>query len=129
MANLKFSKGDGQTGGANVNVTSDIARKGKQIACTLTDAERRLINNFDEGERGQSFGSHKVKSYTGDKAKYQFLNAMRLHYGLKNIGTISFIPREDFWYLDAIDGETYRIPESENGIDADFDIEFKRNNV
>lgn len=93
----------------------------------LTQTERNLINNFDEnGQRGKSFGLLHAKKYVGKNVNLLFLNEIKADEGKKYIGSLAMCKGENAWYLDAIDGERYRIPEPENGIDELFDTEFKR---
>ncbi len=97
----------------------------------LTAKEREFLNNLDKIERGTNFGTIQVKSYRGKSSTLGFLNLLKDEQGTKYIGSTSFVREgdKDFWYLYAIDGETYRIPEPAEGIDEFFDMEFKRNNV
>jgi len=90
----------------------------------LTDAERKLIDNFDEGVRGREFGRLNVRKYFGNNSALLALNGTA-----KTIGTTQYIKREGVWYFYAIDGEKYRIPEPVDGIDSVLDIEFKRKDV
>ena len=95
---------------------------------TFTDAERKLINNFcADGERSKGFGFINVKRYLGLNTRFAALNGTA-----KSIGTASYVKSEGVfgtWYVDAIDGERYRIPEPELGIEAVLDLEFKRKDV
>lgn len=90
----------------------------------LTDAERKLIENFDNGTRGKEYGRINVSQYLGNNSLLKELNGTA-----KIIGTTYFIANENAWYFDAIDGESFRIPEPADGIESVFTLEFKRNNV
>lgn len=90
----------------------------------LTDAERKLIENFDNGTRGKEYGRINVSQYLGNNSLLKELNGTA-----KIIGTTYFVKAENTWYFDAIDGESFRIPEPEDGIESVFSLEFKRNNV
>mgnify|MGYP003394005362 CR=1 FL=1 len=95
----------------------------------FTESERQLIENFCKiGQKAKTFGTLEAKKYFGNNPSLQFLNRIKTHYALKNIGVTKLIKEgEDyFWYLWAIDGETYRVIEPENGIDEILELEFKR---
>ena len=93
----------------------------------LTDAERKLINNFDEGTRGKEYGQLRVKKYLGKNSSLLALNGTAKHIGVANYVASEGV--NGTWYVDAIDGERYRIPEPNDGIDTLLDTEFKRKDV
>jgi hypothetical protein len=97
----------------------------------LTAKEKELINNLDGNvTRGKHFGQLQAKKYVGKNQNFLFLNMLKQEEGGKYVGALRMARGEDLlWYFDAIDGETYRIPEPEGGIDELFDIEFKRRDV
>lgn len=94
---------------------------------TFTKQERELIDNFTkDGVRGKEYGRIQVKEYLGSNP-----NLLALNGTAKFIGTTQLIQEggRSIWYMDAIDGERYRIPEPSNGIDTVLEIEFKRKDV
>lgn len=93
---------------------------------TLTEAQKQAIDNLDKGEKAAAFGDLKAKKYIGKNVNLLFLNELKAEEGKKYIGSLQTVKGEDAWYFWGIDGEKYRIPEPENGIDELFDIEFKR---
>jgi hypothetical protein len=102
----------------------------KEIKFTpLTNKERELIENWDKVTPTKSFGLLRAKKYVGKNVNLLFLNEIKADEGKKYIGSLQAVKGEDAWYLDAIDGERYRIPEPEEGIDELFDIEFKRTKI
>ena len=96
----------------------------KNTNVTLTAAERKLIENFDEGERGREYGRLNVRKYNGFNSALLALNGTT-----KTIGTAYYNKREGVWYMDAINGERYRFPEPADGIDSVLEMEFKRKDV
>lgn len=98
----------------------------KNVNITLTAIERKCLENLDKVE-GVKDNSHlAVRKYSGTNK-----NLLALNGTAKNIGITYRIGEggRDIWYLDAIDGERYRIPEPAGGIDEILDIEFKRKDV
>lgn len=98
----------------------------------LTKAERKLIDNFcADAPRGKEFGQLKVRKYCGFNSALLALNGTA-----KTIGVVQYVKSEGVWYMDAINGERYRFPETKNGLFGDengegavLDVEFKRNDV
>ena len=89
----------------------------------LTNKEREMIDNFcKDGESSKEFGNLNVRNYFGNNSHLRGMNGTA-----KIIGTAQYIAKESRWYFYAMDGETYRIPEPDGGIDTILDIEFKRN--
>jgi hypothetical protein len=87
----------------------------------LTAKERETIMNFDKINVKKESSFLAVKSYLGKNSELKALNGTA-----KFIGTADFIHSENCWYVKAINGEKYRIPEPANGIDTVLDLEFKR---
>jgi len=91
----------------------------------LTATEREFLENLDkvnDNERGGNFGLLKAKKYTGTNSRILALNGTAA-----DIGSVRMSRTEEgVYYLDGIDGETYRIPEPKDGIDSIFELEFKR---
>ena len=93
----------------------------------LTQTERNAIENLDKVQKApKQFGLLQAKKYIGKNVNLLFLNEIKADEGKKYIGSLSMVKGENAWYLDAIDGERYRIPEPQEGIDELFDTEFKR---
>lgn len=101
--------------------------------CELTEAQRNLIENFENvPTKGKmNFGLLQAKSYCGKNQTVNLarLNELKKEQGKKYIGSLSQPFGETAWYLYAIDGKTYRIPEPIDGIDSILDIEFKRTKI
>ena len=99
----------------------------------LTNAQRELIDNFCKiGKRAKPFGNLYAKKYVGNNnVALEFLNLLKDETQGKYIGKVQAISENGkcFWYLWAIDGETYRILEPSNGIDDILELDFKRNDV
>lgn len=93
---------------------------------TFTAKELESIENLDKGEVGKQFGLLKATQYVGKNKSLLALNDQKRFDGKKYIGSLRFNYRESIWYFDAIDNESYRIPEPQDGIDSLFDLEFKR---
>lgn len=95
----------------------------------FNESEKQLINNFCKDlPTAKPFGTLEAKKYVGNNQTLAFLNLLKEEQKAKKIGDAKMIREgEDFvWYLWAIDGEKYRIPEPENGIDEVLELEFKR---
>jgi hypothetical protein len=92
-----------------------------------------MIENFCKVPTpAKEFGQLRAKRYIGNtNFNLEFLNELKGEQGLKYVGALQMIEenQKSFWYLKAIDGETYRILEPADGIDELFDIEFKRRDV
>lgn len=95
----------------------------------LTEKEKKMLDNLDVIPTAKQFGLLQVK--TVQNPRYAFLNEIKKTESKKYCGTIQAITenRKTVWYFDAIDGETYRIPEPTEGIDSYFEIEFKRTDI
>lgn len=101
----------------------------------FTAKEIELIENFCAyGKTQRHFGQLQAKAYIGTGEVWgtlRFLNEVKKEKGVKYVGSLQAINEgeDTFWYLNAINGERYRIAEPADGIDEIFDIEFKRKDV
>ena len=95
----------------------------------LTEKEKQFLENLDVVPNHKQFGLLQVK--TVQNQRYAFLNEIKKSTSKKYCGTIQAVTenRKTVWYFDAIDGERYRIPEPNDGIDSYFEIEFKRTDI
>ncbi len=94
---------------------------------TLTAKERSFIDAFcADLPRGKRFGYLNVKKYNGTNSELRGLNGTA-----KYIGTAKSeeIGDRTIWVVTAVNGEKYRIPEPEEGIDEVLELEFKRKDV
>jgi len=88
----------------------------------LTNTERTMLENWDKIPTKRAPANFlAVTKYLGKNSQLLALNGTA-----KFIGTAEFIHRENCWYVKAIDGEKYRIPEPANGIDSVLEMEYKR---
>ena len=94
----------------------------------LTAKEIEFLNNLDKVEGGRNFGQLQAKKYLGKGVTFANLNTLKAEKGLKYVGTMQMLQEggSSIWYFNAINGETYRIPEPQDGIDEFFELEFKR---
>lgn len=95
----------------------------------FNESEKQLIENFCKTlPTAKPFGTLEAKRYVGKNQTLAFLNLLKEEQKAKNIGVAKMIREGEnwFWYLWAIDGETYRILEPEDGIDDILELEFKR---
>lgn len=80
------------------------------------NSEELLIPN-------QKFGDLMVKKYLGTNPTLLKLNKPRGYIGTAEM---KLEGENSVWYFYAEDGETYRIPEPEDGIDEVLELDFKR---
>jgi mRNA-degrading endonuclease HigB of HigAB toxin-antitoxin module len=89
----------------------------------LTAKERESILNFGNVTNRRETAELKVLKIFNlpENKRFATLKKVKSAYG-----TIRFVVRENKWYFEATDGETYRLNEPKDGIESRFKIEFKR---